>query len=305
VYQAWVTRDRTAIHLVRPDGTDDHPLLASAGPTANHAYPAWSPDGAWIAFNSRIEQPTGPQRVEVWVARVDGTEARLVAACEAPCLQLAFPAWSPDGRSLVVTRYDIRASGDWGIAAIEVVDVATGARRVVAETADGRSAYYEPRWSPDGRQIVLTVETYPDESQASIESSYLAKLAADGSGEPSRLTPEGIFAREPDWAPADRIVFAMGASQKQWADTASIATIEPDGTDLRKVTDRTSGDAVAWEPVWADGGQTVMFSTRTGSAQHIATIPAAGGDAAVPAWSPRVPANDPRRVHVYPRPAVP
>ena len=40
----------------------------------------WSPDGAWIAFNSRIEQPTGPQRVEVWVARVAGTEARLVAA---------------------------------------------------------------------------------------------------------------------------------------------------------------------------------------------------------------------------------
>jgi Tol biopolymer transport system component len=305
VYQAYGDGGRTAIHLVLPDGSDDHPLLASAGPGAEQAHPAWSPDGGWIAFDAWFPQPAGPERIETWVARVDGTDARLVAACEAPCLQLAYPAWSPDGASIAVARYDIRANGDWGPAAIEVVDVASGARRVVAGTADGREAYYDPRWSPDGQSLVLVVESYPDEAQTSIESSFLATVAVDGAGpgEPVRITPEGAFAREPDWAPADRIVFAVGASAEAWARTASIATVGPDGSDMRRLTDGAAGDAPAWEPTWADGGETIVFSTFRASMQYVATIPASGGEPSVPSWSPQVPANNPRRVHVHQRPA--
>jgi Tol biopolymer transport system component len=305
VYQAWGDGGRTAIRLVRPDGSDDHPLLASAGPGVEQAHPAWSPDGAWVAFDAWFRQPDGPERIETWVARVDGTEARVVAACEAPCLQLAYPAWSPDGASIAVTRYDIRANGDWGPAAIEVVDVASGERRVVAVTADGRSAYYDLRWSPDGRRIALTLETYPDEAQASVDSSAVAVVAVgDVPREPVRITPDGMFAREPDWAPADRIVFAVGASDAAWATTASIATIAPDGSDMRRLTDAAAGDAPAWEPVWADEGRTIVFSTLTGAAQHVATIPATGGTPSVSTWSPPVPRNDPRRVHIHPRPGT-
>ena len=268
---------------MRPDGSGEHPLLVAPGPGAEQAHPAWSPDGEWIAFDAWFPQPAGPERIEVWVARVDGTGARLVAACEAPCLQVAYPAWSPDGASIAIARYDIRTSGDWGPAAIEVVDVASGARRVVAETADGRTAYYDVRWSPDGRRVVLTVETYPDEAQASIESSFLATVAVDDAGpnEPVRITPDGTFAREPDWSPADRIVFAVGSSDDTWATTASIATIEPDGSDMRRLTEAATGDAPAWEPVWADEGRTIAFSTLTGVSQHVATIPATGGTPAV------------------------
>ncbi len=306
VLQAYDDAGRTTIQLVRPDGTDAHPLLDGPGPGAEQAHPAWSPDGEWIAFDAWHPQPTGADRIEMWVARVNGTDARVVASCETPCLQLAYPAWSPDGASIVHTRYDVRPDGTWGPAAIEVLDVASGDRRVLAETADGRTAYYEPRWSPDGRSIVITVETYPDEAQESVDASFIAVIAADGEGPvaPVRITPDGMFAREPDWAPADRIVFALGNSHDTWVSTASIATIGPDGSDLRRVTDPTARDAVAWEPVWAGDGRTIIASTLAGGAQRIATIDAAGEPKAF-SWRAPTPANDPRRVHVHPRPETP
>ena len=60
---------------------------------------AWSPDGAWIAF----DQVSGDGTSGVWVIRADGTDARLLAsgpAEEGP----GFPTWSSDSRSIAYAR---------------------------------------------------------------------------------------------------------------------------------------------------------------------------------------------------------
>ena len=55
-----------------------------------------SPDGAWIAF-TRGEGGAA----QVWLMRPDGSERHALTHGDAPH---AFPAWSPDGGSLVVVR---------------------------------------------------------------------------------------------------------------------------------------------------------------------------------------------------------
>ena len=57
-------------------------------PTTEFA-PAWSPDGEWIAY-----QLDAGNRWELWVVRIDGSEARRISP-EAE--DGVWPVWSPDG----------------------------------------------------------------------------------------------------------------------------------------------------------------------------------------------------------------
>ena len=52
------------LHLVRPDGTDDHRIAR------NSTFPAWSPDGRLLAVNRLLGD-----RIEAWLMRPDGSEA--------------------------------------------------------------------------------------------------------------------------------------------------------------------------------------------------------------------------------------
>ena len=127
-----------------------------------------------------------------------------------PCLQRSYPAWSPDNTQLVFVRYDLIKPGTWGQSAIEILDLATGDIRVVSQTADGATAYYNPRWSPDGDRLVFGIETYTDATGSTLVSAVLGVFEAGGSdgSEPRILSPPGLTARYPDWHPTDdRIVF--------------------------------------------------------------------------------------------------
>ena len=107
-------------------------------------------------------------------------------------------------------QYDKVPSGDWGAAHLVIVDLASTSRRVIAETPDGASAFYSPRWSPDGTRVVVQLETYPDASESVISSSVITVADATAQSPQSTvaLTDPAMFAGHPDWSPTgDLIVF--------------------------------------------------------------------------------------------------
>lgn len=71
--------------------------------------PAYAPDGRWIAYVS-----DGSGADNLWIAHPDGSAARQVTFGDDDTV-LTSPAWMPDGRSLLVSRYraDLNAYELW------------------------------------------------------------------------------------------------------------------------------------------------------------------------------------------------
>jgi TolB protein len=101
------------ICVVNRDGTGLHRLTDTPG---ENTQPDWSPDGEWIAFESnRLGWPSLSTATppgydgesfgdeDVWLMRTDGSHQRNVT--RNPDEDDTFPAWSPDGSTIVFSRY--------------------------------------------------------------------------------------------------------------------------------------------------------------------------------------------------------
>lgn len=271
----WIARtghaaDGIGIYLVHPDGSDLTWILADVTASVIHR-PDWSPDGRRLAVEvlGSGDFPHGT----IWVAAADGSDPHQVAACTAaPCLQLAMPAWSPDGTSLALVRSDLQSDRrSWGRTALEILDLGTGERRTIARTADGRSSFADPRWAPDGRSIVLEVDHFATPTQDVTSGSAIAVVATDGSGpgEPRLITRLADFGAHPDWSPeGSRIVFGtygIESFETGGPGASNLYTIRPDGTALTQVTDFPHGGSRAGHPSWTPDGRRIIFTEVDGT----------------------------------------
>ena len=262
--------DTDRLYLVRPDGGDRHQL--PTGLDGQQEHPDWSPDGSRIVFDHGYTDPDvpGQERRDLWIINADGSGATQLAACDLPCLQLAYPAWSPDGTSVAYIRSDRQTGDDWGPAAVEILDLASGTTRTVISTADGATAYYELGWSPDGSQLAFGVEAYTDATEATRLSASIATVHADGSdgATPRILTPADLDAAEPDWHPdGDRIAFRTRfdpADPETRSVPTDIEVINVDGTGLVNLTNFGLGNLRAIEPSWTPDGTRIVFTQVDG-----------------------------------------
>jgi Tol biopolymer transport system component len=261
----------TGVYLSGPYGPD-RTWIFSDIPSDSVDLPDWSPDGRRIAVE--VGGDGEPRGMSIWIGDADGNDAHLVAACEGlPCLQLAMPAWSPDGTSLALVRYDIEPDGlTWGRSAIEILDLATGERRGVAETNDGRTAFAYPRWAPDGRSIVLETQTFSDASEAAVlTGSAIAIVDAAG---PSSQTPRMVtqldgFGSHPDWSPdGTRIVFGtygIESFETGGPGPSNLYTVAPDGSGLIRLTSFPHGGDRAGHASWTPDGTQIIFTKIQGT----------------------------------------
>jgi Tol biopolymer transport system component len=292
-HEPWIVYQRASdhgqrLHLMRPDGSDAHEIgLDLAGEPGG---PDWSPDGARIAF----ELMTGVDVFEIWTLKANGTGPRKVLACDGPpCVQVGLPAWSPDGARLAFGRL-VNPTGRYqdNQLTIEVLDLASGASRVIAIAPVGgveAVEYVTPRWSPDGTQVVFTINRYrTPPTNESLLGSSIALVTTDGSeaGRPRILTDPAMFGSHPDWSPdGRRIVFSthgLGFDADS-RNASNLYTIRPDGTGITQITRFGEGDARVGTPSWTPDGTRILFTHigRDGStpdgARHAAFIDPDGG----------------------------
>ena len=164
----------TAVFAIRPDGTGETRLTATARATAGPL--SWSPDSTQIAVS---------RGGDIYAVRADGAGETRLTTTGRPETQ---PGWSPDGSRIAYVDGST----------IAVVN-ADGTRATRLPGADGRS----PAWSPDSKRIAFG-PGYPEPLWA---------INADGSGR-RQLTPAGLHVDWPQWAPGNTIVVGDGSDSE-------------------------------------------------------------------------------------------
>jgi Tol biopolymer transport system component len=141
--------------------------------------PAWSKDGAWLAFESRV----GDDR-HIWIARSDGSDVQQVTALGSSDER---PAWSPDGTKIAFYSNYLQADSD--SADIWVIDIAT--KSVNRLTSQGNC--YNPSWGlvpADLAAVIMSGSSKPTSlpvSETGVVACFGVMDTAVTAGENTRL----------------------------------------------------------------------------------------------------------------------
>lgn len=268
--EAWIAFQTNSaagygVHLIRPDGTGFHRW--PSGIAGTHEHPSWSSDGERILLNT--VDPDGTE--DIWLGNADGTGTQRIVDCVDPCLWTDEPAWSPDDRSVAFQR--LTADDDGFRSTLEVLDVATGDVTVVL-TMPELEIILAPRWSPDGKSVVVeaihlpeaSLDVDPDGGGIGIVDLTAATPAVD------MLVPFDTFAQSPDWSPTDDLIAFAQPSGPERAQ-ADLIAMRPDGTERRNVTEIAKDGAAAVQPAFTPDGQRLLFVlTRAGKQESIMAV---------------------------------
>jgi Tol biopolymer transport system component len=252
-----VAVDNGEVWLMDADG-GRQTRLVEASPGFDFGNPVWSPDSTRIAF-TRFSGPAddpGSGDQDIWVANADGSGARPFAT--GPGWQW-FPRWSPDGAWIAYTEE--AAGGPWLSSGPVGPDLGQG---------------------PQG-------PVFPGANAPSRPEAELWLRAADGGGEPVRITDAAGDDRSGSWSPdGERLVFDTTRDGN-----TELYIVAADGSNPVRLTDEAAED---WAASWSPDSQVIAFtSDRSGTAQ-IWTIAADGTGATQltddptgalwPSWSP-------------------
>ena len=243
---------RPRLYTIAPDGTDLTELPVGTVDRDTHLHyhrPQWSPDGRHLAFAKQDSWVV----TALYTVAVDGeAPQRLTAA-------VSVPSWSPDGERLAfakpvgdeVALYTIAADGSDA----RRVTVITGWHPEYGEPDPTRAWIDTVAWSPDGSKILYScgaicvvdlddavaatqVTSAANTSSAEDEVHHVPKN--DAGGHPTRLP--GILAA---WSPDGSRIALLGSRD-------SLATVAPDGSDVRVLVLAALGGPIAAESGYDD-----------------------------------------------------
>jgi TolB protein len=143
-------------------------------------------------FSTRIAYVTksgqgNNQRNNLWIADSDGEGAQSALASPEPIISAS---WSPNGAQLAYVSFESRKP------VVYVHEVANGRRRMLANFRGSNSA---PAWSPDGKQIAITLSRDGN--------SQIYVMDSAGTGEPRRLTQSSGIDTEPVFSPDGKSIY--------------------------------------------------------------------------------------------------
>ncbi|MCH8284428.1 MAG: PD40 domain-containing protein [Chloroflexi bacterium] len=250
---------QSTIFTYAPDGSDRRALTTSG----YNIMPSWSWDGRRILFSSNL----GGAAVEIWVMDADGGNKR----------QLTFdtpggsftPVESPDGTRIAYSS--MRRSV--GHPEVWVMDAGGSNQRRLTTTAvaPGQENVWSlhPSWSPDGKRLAY--------ASTSSGRTQIWVMNADGSGQRQLthgLGPSYPDANVPTWSiDGSRIAFWSGFERR----FGEVWTMDPDGSDPRRVTD-TPDPRNSDDPHWSPDGSMIVFGRGQGGDRAMYVAPSGGGE---------------------------
>jgi dipeptidyl aminopeptidase/acylaminoacyl peptidase len=220
----------SAIFTANPDGTDEQLLVTgtpSAPPGAHDLAPAWSPDGADIAFLSDRHVPPAPEfQWHLFSAKIGESGAVLVSSAEVRGFD-----WAPDARRLITTQGEESSFNDAVFSNLYLLDRATGVSTRLSQQDNVDTGAI---WSPDGTRLAFT----------SIRDGNIEMYVMNDDGSRvQRLTNDPAEDWVGAWSPDGARLAFQTNRDGNW----EIYTINVDGTGL---TNLTRNAAQETSPAW-------------------------------------------------------
>jgi Tol biopolymer transport system component len=243
------------IATVKPDGRGWTDL--TPGSHTNYCAPAWSPDGARIAFvEPRPQLPGGvdPGNGYLHVMNADGSNDNVLtlARTSHECIR---PTWSADGAYIAY-------GGFQGSNFSQIYAIPSDGLGAPMDVDAGDIPVTNPSWSTDGTQIAF------DGMDGNLYTTPVSRGPTGLSfGPRHRVGPD--VGTNPDWSPdGTRLAIARSDELRGiWTVNSS------DESDPRQITSGTIAD----DPSWSPDGAAIAFEDYS----EIFTVPADGSAAPV------------------------
>lgn len=242
------------------DGFNEFKIMESTDPIMS---PAWSPDSRRLAYVS-----FEGDRSSIFIQTLR-TGNRIKVSSRAGVN--GAPAFSPDGRKLVVTLSD--ADGNLDIYTLDINSRQT--RRVTTH----RAIDTEGSWSPDGNYIYFT----SDRSGG----PQIYRVSANG-GSAERVTFEGSYNARPRLSPDGEKLAMVHLVNGNYR----IAVMDVKRKDVLVLSSGRQDES----PSFAPNSDTLIYATRPGRNGVLESVTAdglirqrlasGGGDVREPVWSP-------------------
>ena len=242
------------------DGENQFIIMESTDPIMS---PAWSPDSRQLAYVSFEDD------VSTIFVQTLRTGNRIKVSSRAGIN--GAPAFSPDGRKLVLTLGGLDGNLD-----IHVLNLRN---RNLTRLTTNRSIDTEGTWSPDGQTIYFTSDRGG--------SPQVYWVSVDG-GRPQRVTFEGSYNARPRLSPDGKRLALVTLDRGNYR----IAVLDLDDGDLLVLSAGRQDES----PSFAPNSDSLIYATRQGRDGVLEMVSADGlvrqrlgsgnGDIREPVWSP-------------------
>ena len=249
-----------SLFVADQDGENEHKIMESTDPIMS---PAWSPDSRRLAYVS-----FEGNRSSIFIQTL--RTGNRIQVSSKPGINGA-PAFSPDGRKLVLTLGGVDGNLD-----IHVLDINS---RQSQRLTTHRAIDTEGSWSPDGRHIYFT----SDRSGG----PQVYRVSVNG-GTPERVTFEGGYNARPRLSPDGSKLAMVHLDRGNYR----IAVMDLDRKDLLVLSAGRQDES----PSFAPNSDTLIYATRQGRDGVLESVTADGlirqrlasgqGDVREPVWSP-------------------
>jgi len=215
------------IYAMRSDGKGVRNLTDDTHPDFQ---PAWSPNGATIAFTSlHVAQSHFDQ-----IYTMDARGKHRVRLTDLAKGNAQEPTWSPDGQAIAF-------SVSYGGAIDDEIFVVNADGSNLVRLTNNSAADSDPAWSPDGSRIAF------------VRDASIRLMDPDGRNV-QRITPDAMLAFDPAWSPDGRRIAFTGWPAN--GGEADLYVMRPDGSNMRLVRATTATES---DPSWSPDGRRIVY----------------------------------------------